>query len=36
VDPALGIQLMRGHLLGFSKNEKKVAQLKDNLKKQED
>ena len=23
VDPALGIQLLRGHLLGFSKNEKK-------------
>jgi succinate dehydrogenase / fumarate reductase iron-sulfur subunit len=35
VDPALGIQLMRGHLLGFSKNAKKVAQLKDSLKKQD-
>jgi succinate dehydrogenase / fumarate reductase, iron-sulfur subunit len=33
VDPALGIQLLRGHLLGFSKSEKKVAQLKDRLKK---
>jgi succinate dehydrogenase / fumarate reductase iron-sulfur subunit len=29
VDPALGIQLLRGHLLGFSSNEKKVAELKD-------
>jgi succinate dehydrogenase iron-sulfur subunit len=27
VDPALGIQLLRGHLMGFSKNEKKIAQL---------
>ena len=36
VDPALGIQLMRGHLLGFSKNEKKIAQLKDSLTKQQD
>ena len=35
VDPALGIQLLRGHLLGFSKNEKKVAELKDRLKKQD-
>lgn len=32
VDPALGIQLLRGHLLGFSKNEKKVAELKDRSK----
>jgi len=31
VDPALGIQLLRGHLLGFSKNEKKVAEKKDRL-----
>lgn len=35
VDPALGIQLLRGHLLGFSKNEKKLADLKDRLKKQD-
>src|ERR687888_229658 len=28
VDPALGIQLLRGHLMRFSKNEKKVAQLR--------
>jgi succinate dehydrogenase / fumarate reductase iron-sulfur subunit len=35
VDPALGIQLLRGHLLGFSRNEKKVAELKDRLKKQD-
>jgi succinate dehydrogenase / fumarate reductase, iron-sulfur subunit len=33
VDPALGIQLLRGHLLGFSKNEKKVAELQERLKK---
>jgi succinate dehydrogenase / fumarate reductase iron-sulfur subunit len=33
VDPALGIQLLRGHLLGFSKNEKKVADLKERLRK---
>ena len=33
VDPALGIQLLRGHLLGFSKNEKKVADLQERLKK---
>ncbi|HEX2013886.1 MAG TPA: succinate dehydrogenase iron-sulfur subunit [Nitrososphaera sp.] len=26
VDPALGIQLLRGHLLGYSKNEKKIAE----------
>jgi succinate dehydrogenase / fumarate reductase iron-sulfur subunit len=32
VDPALGIQLLRGHLLGFSSNEKKVAELKDRSK----
>jgi succinate dehydrogenase / fumarate reductase, iron-sulfur subunit len=35
VDPALGIQLLRGHLLGFSKSEKKVAELKDRLKNQD-
>jgi succinate dehydrogenase / fumarate reductase iron-sulfur subunit len=29
VDPALGIQLLRGHMLGFSSNEKKIAQLKN-------
>jgi succinate dehydrogenase / fumarate reductase, iron-sulfur subunit len=28
VDPALGIQLLRGHLMNFSRNEKKVAQLR--------
>jgi succinate dehydrogenase / fumarate reductase, iron-sulfur subunit len=28
VDPALGIQLLRGHLMNFSKNEKKVAKLR--------
>ncbi|HEY3094304.1 MAG TPA: succinate dehydrogenase iron-sulfur subunit [Nitrososphaera sp.] len=33
VDPALGIQLLRGHLLGFSKNEKKVADLQERMKK---
>ena len=33
VDPALGIQLLRGHLLGFSKNEKKLAELQERLKK---
>ena len=27
VDPSLGIQLLRGHLLGYSKNEKKIAEL---------
>ncbi|OLC86494.1 MAG: succinate dehydrogenase iron-sulfur subunit [Thaumarchaeota archaeon 13_1_40CM_3_50_5] len=32
VDPALGIQLLRGHLLGFSKNEKKVADLRERSK----
>lgn len=32
VDPALGIQLLKGHLMGFSKNEKKVAELKDRSK----
>ena len=26
VDPALGIQLLRGHLLSFSKNDKKLAE----------
>jgi succinate dehydrogenase / fumarate reductase iron-sulfur subunit len=36
VDPALGIQLLRGHLLGFSKNEKKNAELKERLKREED
>src|SRR5919205_1617970 len=35
VDPALGIQLLRGHLLGYSKNEKKVAEFKERLKKEE-
>jgi len=35
VDPALGIQLLRGHLLGFSKNEKKLAEFKERLKKQD-
>src|SRR5919202_1625168 len=29
VDPALGIQLIRGHLMGFSKNEKKIAKLEN-------
>lgn len=29
VDPALGIQLLRNHLLRFSKNEKKVSSLHD-------
>jgi succinate dehydrogenase / fumarate reductase iron-sulfur subunit len=33
VDPALGIQLLKGHLLGFSKNEKKVAALRDRTRK---
>jgi succinate dehydrogenase / fumarate reductase, iron-sulfur subunit len=36
VDPALGIQLLRGHLLGFTKNEKKNAELKERLKREED
>jgi len=31
VDPALGIQLLRGHMLGYSKNEKKIADLQDRL-----
>lgn len=35
VDPALGIQLLRGHLLGMSKNEKKNAELKDRSKQQQ-
>jgi succinate dehydrogenase / fumarate reductase, iron-sulfur subunit len=35
VDPALGIQLLRGHLLSFSKNEKKIAQLQDRSKNSE-
>ena len=29
VDPALGIQLLRGHLLGYSKNELKIAERKE-------
>lgn len=29
VDPALGIQLLRSHLLGFNKNEKKIAKLRE-------
>ncbi len=33
VDPALGIQLLRGHMLGYSSNEKKIAELKERLKK---
>lgn len=33
VDPALGIQLLRGHLLGFSKNEKKIAEKQERLRK---
>jgi succinate dehydrogenase / fumarate reductase iron-sulfur subunit len=28
VDPALGIQLLRGHLINFSKNEKRLAELR--------
>jgi succinate dehydrogenase / fumarate reductase iron-sulfur subunit len=32
VDPALGIQLLRGHLLGFSRNEKKTAEKQERLK----
>jgi succinate dehydrogenase / fumarate reductase iron-sulfur subunit len=32
VDPALGIQLLRGHLLGFSRNEKKIAEKQERLK----
>ena len=35
VDPALGIQLLRGHLLSFSKSEKKIAQLQDRSKNSE-
>jgi succinate dehydrogenase / fumarate reductase, iron-sulfur subunit len=31
IDPALGIQLLRGHMMGFSKNEKKIADLMDRL-----
>lgn len=27
VDPALGIALLKGHLMGYSKNEKKIARL---------
>lgn len=33
VDPALGIQLLRGHLLGFSSNERKLAEKKATLRK---
>ncbi len=33
VDPALGIQLLKGHMLGYSSNEKKIADLKERLKK---
>jgi succinate dehydrogenase / fumarate reductase iron-sulfur subunit len=29
VDPALGIQLLRSHLLGLSNNEKKIAKIQD-------
>ncbi len=29
VDPALGIQLLRSHLLGFSNSEKKISKLQD-------
>ncbi|HZC20139.1 MAG TPA: succinate dehydrogenase/fumarate reductase iron-sulfur subunit [Nitrososphaeraceae archaeon] len=29
VDPALGIQLLRGHIMGYSRNEKKIAKLRD-------
>ena len=29
VDPALGIQLLRSHLLGISNSEKKIAKLQD-------
>jgi succinate dehydrogenase / fumarate reductase iron-sulfur subunit len=32
VDPALGIQLLRGHLLGFASNEKKIADKQERLK----
>lgn len=31
IDPALGIQLLRGYMMGFSKNEKKIADLMDRL-----
>lgn len=31
IDPALGIQLLRGYMMGFSKNEKKIAKLMDRL-----
>ncbi len=31
VDPALGIQLLRGHLLGLSNNEKKIAKLQERI-----
>ena len=34
VDPALGIQLLRNHLLGFSKNEKKISSLYDRTSKE--
>jgi succinate dehydrogenase / fumarate reductase iron-sulfur subunit len=28
VDPALGIQLLKGHLMGVSKNDKKIASIR--------
>ena len=28
VDPALGIQLLKGHMLGISKSEKKISNLR--------
>jgi len=31
IDPALGIQLLRGYMMGFSKNEKKIADLMDRI-----
>ena len=31
VDPALGIQLLRGHLLSFSKNDKKLAESRTRI-----
>src|SRR5919108_593920 len=35
VDPALGIQLLRGYLMGYSKNEKKIAEQRERLRKVE-
>ncbi len=29
VDPALGIQLLRSHMLGFNRNEKKITKLRE-------